>query len=277
MILSLHYSVKKSCYLNFSMNIPMAEVIALSWNSQYYDIINWAFLFSFCACCVISTLVNSCEPPRRCNYSSISLLRLYKCCLTACLFFSSLFCLHVLATEGSSRGGDASDVREEPASSAEAQPVVLGRGASHQHSQHASRYFDHLFPPEWTLDITESVSGVQICPPAAVFALKLFTSPALCCYCWLTPCSASPSLSPLLSNSFSHSPLCSPISLFCLSAIVLSLPGPGFVESALLYPLDLAGLEHMQSAFSLYRRYGMTSQCEYYYGSVSPSQPVLDL
>ncbi|KAF7658573.1 hypothetical protein LDENG_00010980 [Lucifuga dentata] len=30
----------------------------------------------------------------------------------------------------------------------------------------------------------------------------------------------------------------------------------GFVESAFLYPLDLAGLEHMQSAF----RYGMTSQ-----------------
>ncbi|KAF3849787.1 hypothetical protein F7725_019506 [Dissostichus mawsoni] len=34
----------------------------------------------------------------------------------------------------------------------------------------------------------------------------------------------------------------------------------GFVESAFLYPLDLAGLEHMQSAFSLYRRYGVTSQ-----------------
>uniref|UniRef100_A0A671WB86 Ensconsin n=1 Tax=Sparus aurata TaxID=8175 RepID=A0A671WB86_SPAAU len=34
----------------------------------------------------------------------------------------------------------------------------------------------------------------------------------------------------------------------------------GFVESAFLYPLDLAGLEHMQSAFSFYRRYGMTSQ-----------------
>ncbi|XP_056872828.1 ensconsin isoform X8 [Takifugu flavidus] len=34
----------------------------------------------------------------------------------------------------------------------------------------------------------------------------------------------------------------------------------GFVESAFLYPLDLAGLEHMQSAFSLYRRYGMTSR-----------------
>ncbi|KAM4633736.1 uncharacterized protein map7b [Polymixia lowei] len=34
----------------------------------------------------------------------------------------------------------------------------------------------------------------------------------------------------------------------------------GLVESAFLYPLDLAGLEHMQGAFSLYRRYGMTSQ-----------------
>ncbi|KAM9704387.1 uncharacterized protein map7b isoform 3-T3 [Menidia menidia] len=34
----------------------------------------------------------------------------------------------------------------------------------------------------------------------------------------------------------------------------------GFVESVFLYPLDLAGLEHMQGAFSLYRRYGMTSQ-----------------
>ncbi|XP_055362130.1 ensconsin isoform X3 [Betta splendens] len=34
----------------------------------------------------------------------------------------------------------------------------------------------------------------------------------------------------------------------------------GFVESAFLYPLDLAGLEHMQGAFSLYHRYGMTSQ-----------------
>nr|XP_040016548.1 ensconsin isoform X4 [Gasterosteus aculeatus aculeatus] len=34
----------------------------------------------------------------------------------------------------------------------------------------------------------------------------------------------------------------------------------GFVESAFLCPLDLAGLEHMQGAFSPYRRYGMTSQ-----------------
>ncbi|XP_069579678.1 ensconsin isoform X2 [Brachyistius frenatus] len=34
----------------------------------------------------------------------------------------------------------------------------------------------------------------------------------------------------------------------------------GFVESAFLYPLDLAGLEHMQRAYSLYSRYGMTSQ-----------------
>ncbi|KAM9782742.1 uncharacterized protein map7b [Neosynchiropus ocellatus] len=34
----------------------------------------------------------------------------------------------------------------------------------------------------------------------------------------------------------------------------------GFVESAFLCPLDLAGLEHMNGAFSLYRRYGMTSQ-----------------
>ncbi|XP_013874365.1 ensconsin isoform X2 [Austrofundulus limnaeus] len=34
----------------------------------------------------------------------------------------------------------------------------------------------------------------------------------------------------------------------------------GFVESAFLYPLDLAGLEHMQSAFSLYHKHGMTSQ-----------------
>ncbi|XP_061563046.1 ensconsin isoform X3 [Cololabis saira] len=34
----------------------------------------------------------------------------------------------------------------------------------------------------------------------------------------------------------------------------------GCVESAFLYPLDLAGLEHMQSAFSLYRRHGTTSQ-----------------
>ncbi|XP_072218076.1 ensconsin isoform X2 [Leuresthes tenuis] len=34
----------------------------------------------------------------------------------------------------------------------------------------------------------------------------------------------------------------------------------GFVESVFLYPLDLAGLEHMQGAFSYYRRYGMTSQ-----------------
>ncbi|XP_067338708.1 ensconsin isoform X3 [Channa argus] len=33
----------------------------------------------------------------------------------------------------------------------------------------------------------------------------------------------------------------------------------GFVESAFLCPLDLAGLEHMQSAFSLCSRYGMTS------------------
>ncbi|XP_068433163.1 ensconsin isoform X3 [Clinocottus analis] len=34
----------------------------------------------------------------------------------------------------------------------------------------------------------------------------------------------------------------------------------GFVESAFLYPLDLAGLEHMQGAFNHYRRYGVTSQ-----------------
>ncbi|KAM8832028.1 uncharacterized protein map7b isoform 3-T3 [Spinachia spinachia] len=34
----------------------------------------------------------------------------------------------------------------------------------------------------------------------------------------------------------------------------------GFVESAFLCPLDLAGLEHMQGAFSPYRRYGVTSQ-----------------
>ncbi|XP_056283814.1 ensconsin isoform X3 [Pseudoliparis swirei] len=34
----------------------------------------------------------------------------------------------------------------------------------------------------------------------------------------------------------------------------------GYVESAFLYPLDLAGLEHMQGAFSLSRRYGVTSQ-----------------
>ncbi|XP_037305264.2 ensconsin isoform X3 [Pungitius pungitius] len=34
----------------------------------------------------------------------------------------------------------------------------------------------------------------------------------------------------------------------------------GFVESAFLCPLDLAGLEHMQGAFGPYRRYGMTSQ-----------------
>ncbi|XP_047429593.1 ensconsin isoform X3 [Mugil cephalus] len=34
----------------------------------------------------------------------------------------------------------------------------------------------------------------------------------------------------------------------------------GFVESAFLYPLDLAGLEHMQSAFSVCCRYGMTAQ-----------------
>uniref|UniRef100_A0A3Q2FCM2 Microtubule associated protein 7 n=1 Tax=Cyprinodon variegatus TaxID=28743 RepID=A0A3Q2FCM2_CYPVA len=33
----------------------------------------------------------------------------------------------------------------------------------------------------------------------------------------------------------------------------------GLVESAFLCPLDLAGLEHMQSAFSFYRRYGLTS------------------
>ncbi|XP_054872051.1 ensconsin isoform X3 [Amphiprion ocellaris] len=34
----------------------------------------------------------------------------------------------------------------------------------------------------------------------------------------------------------------------------------GFVESVFFSPLDLAGLEHMQSAFSLYRRHGMTLQ-----------------
>ncbi|MEQ2285989.1 hypothetical protein AMECASPLE_037591, partial [Ameca splendens] len=43
-----------------------------------------------------------------------------------------------------------------------------------------------------------------------------------------------------------------------LHANTLSIPS-GFVESAFLCPLDLAGLEHMQSAFSFYRRYGLTS------------------
>ncbi|XP_035472696.1 ensconsin isoform X3 [Scophthalmus maximus] len=45
-------------------------------------------------------------------------------------------------------------------------------------------------------------------------------------------------------------------------ALPTNTPGTpaGFVESAFLYPLDLAGLEHMQSAFSLYCRYGMASQ-----------------
>ncbi|CAB1342482.1 unnamed protein product, partial [Coregonus sp. 'balchen'] len=38
-------------------------------------------------------------------------------------------------------------------------------------------------------------------------------------------------------------------------------PG-GFVESSFLYPLDLAGLEHhLQGAFSVYRRYGLSHQC----------------
>lgn len=91
------------------------------------------------------------------------------------------------------------------------------------------------------------------------------------------PLSLSLSPPPLLSNSNSLSlsltyslslpPTLGSLStcsaLFVFSAIVLSPPGPGFVESAFLYPLDLAGLEHMQSAFSLYYRYGMTSQCEY--------------
>nr|XP_029511165.1 ensconsin-like [Oncorhynchus nerka] len=37
-------------------------------------------------------------------------------------------------------------------------------------------------------------------------------------------------------------------------------PG-GFVESSFLYPLDLAGLEHhLQGAFSVYRRYGLSHQ-----------------
>lgn len=72
------------------------------------------------------------------------------------------------------------------------------------------------------------------------------------------------SLSLILSLSYPHSRISlSLLSALCFSAIVLHPPGPGFVESAFLYPLDLAGLEHMQSAFSLYRRYGMTSQCEY--------------
>lgn len=198
---------------------------------------------------------------------------------------------------GSSWGGDAPDVGEEPKNQTEAKPVVLGRGTASQHSQHTSRYFDYLLlnvPVLWYFDISSpeclkvSLQCKYVCLPLRVSIVlpclhwKLFRSPALCCYCWLTPCSASPSLflpyfQPLLL------PLpcpCSRISLFllsalCLSAIVLSPPGPGFVESAFLYPLDLAGLEHMQSAFSLYRRYGMTSQCEYC-STVSLSQPVLD-
>lgn len=48
-------------------------------------------------------------------------------------------------------------------------------------------------------------SACQYC--SAMFAFKLFRSPALCCYCWLTPCSASLSLSPLFSNSLTFSPL----------------------------------------------------------------------
>lgn len=64
-----------------------------------------------------------------------------------------------------------------------------------------------------------------------------------------------------LSISFSLSPFALGPPL--CSTIVLCPRGPGFVESAFLYPLDLAGLEHAQSAFSLCHRHGVTSQCEY--------------
>lgn len=80
-------------------------------------------------------------------------------------------------------------------------------------------------------------------------------------FCLLTRCSTCPSLSPPWPAALVHAPS---FPAFFLYAFVLCPSGSGFVESAFLYPLDLAGLEHMQSAFSFYRRHGMTSQCEYY-------------
>lgn len=44
-------------------------------------------------------------------------------------------------TEGSSWGSDASDAGEEPENQREVQPLVVGRGTAHKHTQHTSRYF----------------------------------------------------------------------------------------------------------------------------------------
>lgn len=179
-------------------------------------------------------------------------------------------------TEGSSWGSNTSDCVEEPESQTEAQPVVLGRGTATQHSQHTSRYFPVLYESYLSLlckylFLPFHGSIILSCLHSILFS----DSPALYCICWLTPNSASPSLSLIIILSLSLSLISWISSLVCFSAIVFCPRGPGFVESSYLYPLDLAGLEHMQSAFSFYRRYGMTSQCEYY-GTLSLSQPVLD-
>lgn len=102
------------------------------------------------------------------------------------------------------------------------------------------------------------------CP---LLLLRIHTLLCLSLFLSLPPLALKFKLSLSLTYSLSLPPTLGSLStcsaLFVFSAIVLSPPGPGFVESAFLYPLDLAGLEHMQSAFSLYYRYGMTSQCEY--------------
>ena len=178
--------------------------------------------------------------------------------------------------------------------------MVLGRGAAHQHSQHARRYSHthththlHTVPAEIMM-LSGVLNTFDISSP------RCLTACLLCKYVCLPlrvtivlPCLYLNFADPLPSvvTADSHPALPLPLSLslslslsLCLTHfLLLSLsdlplsalcfschcplpppPGPGFVESAFLYPLDLAGLEHMQSAFSLYRRYGVASQCEYY-------------
>lgn len=97
---------------------------------------------------------------------------------------------------------------------------------------------------------------LPLCVKCSMFIFELFITAAFCCYYLTMPFFTFSSFS-LLILKFT-------LSLALLLFLFLCSLGSGFVESAFLYPLDLAGLEHMQSAFSLYHRYGTTSHCEYH-------------
>lgn len=116
-------------------------------------------------------------------------------------------------SEGPSRGGDATDPRAEQANRAEDQPVVVGRAAPRQHPQRSNRYFDFPFILLFLLndgfDAVASTCLLPVCIETLHIPLRL------CCYCWLTSCSAPLHL--LLS-------LLPPISLSLSLSAIVTLP-----------------------------------------------------